>query len=254
MKKGGKTVGGYNVQIAVDEKHKLIVAEQVTQDGNDKKQLEPMMSTAAETLGNDELKGLADTGYHSAEQLDACEQKGFEVVVAEPKHASHQGRDGRFGRDDFEYDAEADVYLCPADEKLRRGGLTRNKNKQYVTYRATTAQCQSCSLREQCLLAKARYRKIQRSIHEAAVERNRERLKGNPKQARDRSSIVEHPFGTFKHNWQMSHFMMRSLPKCQGEFSLMALSYNFKRVLNLVGFEALMSYCAQMQRIRLNFG
>ncbi len=103
------------MQIAVDEKHKLIVAEQVTQDGNDKKQLQPMMTAAAETLGNDELKGLADTGYHSAEQLDACEQKGFEVLVAEPQHASHKGRDGRFGRDDFKYDAEADVYVCPAD-------------------------------------------------------------------------------------------------------------------------------------------
>ena len=52
-------------------------------------------------------------------------------------------------------------------------------------------------------------------------------------------------FGIFKHNWQMRHFMMQTLPKCQSEFSLMALSYNFKRVLILVGFEDLMSYFDQ---------
>ena len=77
------------------------MTEQVTQDGNDKQQLEPMMSDAAETLYNDELKGLADSGYHSAQQLDDCEQKGFVVTVAEPRHASRKGRGGRFGRDDF---------------------------------------------------------------------------------------------------------------------------------------------------------
>ncbi len=87
-----------------------------------------MMTAAAENLGNDELKGLADTGYHSAEQLDGCEQKEFEVTVAEPKLASHKGRDGRFGRDDFKYYAEADVCFCPADEKQRRGGKAAIKS------------------------------------------------------------------------------------------------------------------------------
>ena len=98
----------------------------------------------------------------------------------------------------------------------QRGGKARNKNKQFVTYRVSTTQCQACSPWEQCLSAKSRYRKIQRSVHEAAVERNRQRLKYYPNQARDRSSIVQHFFGTFKHNWQMSHFMMRTSPKCQG--------------------------------------
>ena len=173
-------------------------------------------------------------GITAADQLDGCEQKEFEMVVAEPKLASHKGRDGRFGRDDFKYYAEADVCFCPADEKLRRGGKAAIKHKQYVTCRAVTAQCQACRLQEPCLSEKVRYRKIQRSVHEAAVERHRQRLKEHPTQARDRSSIMEHPFGAFKHNWQNASFMMRTLAKCQCEFSLMALSYNFKRVLSLI--------------------
>jgi len=79
------------------------------------------------------------------------------------------------------------------------------------------------------------------------VAENAQRVQAHPELMRKRSALVEHPFGNLKHSFQMGHFSMRGRPQCQGEFSLMTLSYNFKRVLNVMGLAKLMSYCQWKQ-------
>ena len=166
LSKHGKTVGGYNCQIAVDDKHKLVIAENVVQDGNDSNQLEPMMTKTIEATGNGRLIGLADGGYCSGAQLKSCEDKGIEVYVPAPKQAARRGKGERFDSDDFRYDAQDDTYVCPAGQRLVRGGSTTNKRKLYFVYRSTAAGCRGCSLSHRCLAKGKSSRSVQRWEHE----------------------------------------------------------------------------------------
>ena len=250
LAKKGKTVGGYNCQIAVDERHKLIVAEDVVQDGNDSAQLEPMMTKAREAMGSERLVGLADSGYFNGVQLKSCEEEGMEAYVPIPAQAVRKGKEGRFGSDDFRYDAQDDSYVCPAGERLTRGGTTLVRGKLYFIYRATAAVCRNCSLSGRCLPKLNSARRIQRWEHEDMVDRHRRKMSAAALLMRRRSTLVEHPFGTLRRWAGMEHFLMRGLDKCRGEFSLMTLGYNFKRVMNLLGEAPFTEYCLQKQRLR----
>ncbi len=234
------------MQIAVDGKHKLIVASEATQDGNDRQQLVPMLEKAREIPQSERLVGLADTGYHSGEQIQRAEELGFEVYVPEPKAITAAEKDGRFTRERFRYDAAEDRHTCPNGETLEACGKPQERGGKLVqAHKSKVSACAACPLRVQCLTANAAYKKLERWQHEAAVERHRQRMAQAGGRMRKRSQLAEHPFGTLKHRAGMHHFLMRGLEKCRGEFSLMVLCYNFTRVLNLLGFEALREYCAR---------
>lgn len=246
LTKKGKTTAGYNVQIAVDGQHKLIVASEVTQDGNDRQQLVPMLKKAQDVLRSKHLVGLADTGYHSGEQIQQAEELGFEVYVPEPKTTTAAEKDGRYTRDRFQYDEAEDRYTCPNGATLKACGKPRERDgKRIQVCKSKISACATCPLRAQCLTANARYKKLERWQHEAAVERHHRRMAQAGGRLQRRSQLAEHPFGTLKHRAGMHHFLLRGREKCQGEFSLMVLSYNFTRVLNLLGLEALRDYCAR---------
>ena len=248
LRKGDKTVGGYNCQIAVDDKHKLIVAVDVVQDGNDTRQLEPMMTQSRAATGSAQLSGLADAGYFSGEQLKSCEAQGMEVYVPIPKQACRKGKDGRFGSDDFRYDAQDDTVVCPAGQRLVRDGSDSNKGKLYFNYRSTAAVCRECSLSGRCLAKRESSRRVRRWEHADVIDRHRQKMRTSAQLMRRRGALVEHPFGTIKRWAGMDHFLMRGLVKCRGEFSLMTLSYNFKRVVNVLGGAAFTEYCRHKQR------
>jgi transposase len=82
LSKRGQTMAGYNAQIAVDAKHKLIVAEAVTQDGNDSQQLIPMTNKAQDILASKNLSVLADSGYYEGNQIKHCEDRQITAYVA----------------------------------------------------------------------------------------------------------------------------------------------------------------------------
>ena len=248
LRKGDKTAGGYNCQIAVDDKHKLIVAVDVVQDGNDTRQLEPMMTQSRAATGSARLSGLADAGYFSGEQLKSCEAQGMEVYLPIPKHASRKGTGGRFGSEDFRYDAQDDTVVCPAGQRLVRSGSASNKGKLYFNYRTTAAVCRECSLSGRCLAKRESRRRVQRWEHADVIDRHRQKMRASAQLMRRRGALVEHPFGTIKRWAGMDHFLMRGLVKCRGEFSLMTLSTNFKRVVNVLGGAAFTEYCRHKQR------
>ena len=248
LSKRGQTTGGYNVQIAVDSKHKLIVAEEVTQDGNDTAQLSPMLEKAQKILQSDNLTGLADSGYFDGSQIKTCEENNITVYVAVPDKSKRIAEQGRFTREQFNYDAEQDCYVCPQGETLNRCGQPRNReNKHYIRYKSKASLCGQCPLRSQCLGEKTKLRQIERWEHEAVVERHKQRMKQRPDAMKERAALAEHPFGTLKNRAGAQHFLMRGLEKCRGEFSLMVLGYNFSRVLVLLGVERLRDYCVQRQ-------
>lgn len=245
MTKRGHTVAGYNAQIAVDSLHKLIVADDVTQDGNDTQQLTPMLAKAQNILQSDHLTGLGDAGYYDGEQIKTCEEQGIQVYVAIPDKSKAIAAQGRYTRDQFRYDAGQNIYTCPNNQTLSPNGKQQKNGKTYTRYQSKTAHCNQCPLAKHCLTEKARVKQLYRWEHEAVVERHKERMAQNPNSMKKRAALVEHPFGTLKHRAGMHHFLMRGLEKCRGEFSLMTLAYNFTRVLNILGVDKLRDYCVQ---------
>ena len=254
LNKGNGTLAGYNVQIAVDDKHKLIVASDVTNDGNDKHQLHRMAAMAKQELEVEELEALADAGFHEAENLALCEQDNITTYVPEPNTSAKTESQGRFTRDAFRYDADRNVYVCPnAQDLTQRGQPTEHKGKMRTRYASSAEQCKTCPLREKCLAEKTKVRQIYRSEHEEVVERQRARMKeAGGEKMRERSALAEHPFGTLKHRAGWSHFLVRGFEKVGGEWALMATCYNFARVLNIIGLEAFKEYCLKRQKNQQN--
>ena len=244
LSKSGQVVAGYNVQIAVDEKYKLIVASEVVNDGNDTGQLHKMAKAAKDELEAETLTALADTGYYNCNALKACEDNGILAYVPQAKRTARLKAQGRISHEEFAYDADNDVYRCPAGQLLSpsKARKINTGGRVEIRYTSRKADCGACALRSRCLSAKTPTRTIQRWEHEAVLERYRLRMKNAQVQMRRRAELAEHPFGTLKCRAGYRHFLLRGFNKVRGEWSLMALCYNLSRALKVLGMEALMAY------------
>jgi transposase len=245
LSKNGQVVAGYNVQIAVDDKHKLIVASEVVNDGNDTGQLHNMAKAAKDELGVETLTALADTGYYNGNTLKACEEDGIVAYVPQAKRTARLEAQDRISHEAFAYDAEANVYRCPAGRLLSpTDGRKTNGNRVEIRYVSRKSDCDACALRSRCLSAKTPTRTVYRWEHEAVLERHRARMQDAEARMRRRAELAEHPFGTLKCRAGYRHFLVRGFDKVRGEWSLMALCYNFSRVLSILGLDSLMAYLA----------
>jgi transposase len=231
MKTRAGTEVCYNVQTAVDAKHKLIVANDVTNEGVDATQLAPMARQAQAILRADQLSVVADQGYASTNGVRECLEDGITPYVPKPV-TSANGPLGLFTKDDFQYDAENDCYICPADQRLTFRFETEEKGRQ-VRYYETSA-CGTCPLKPECTRNK-RNRRISRHADDHVLEQMRQRIATRPGLMRQRKAIVEHPFGTIKRTMAQGYFLTRGLRNVRAEFSLSVLAYNMKRVFNIVG-------------------
>jgi transposase len=246
LSKRGQTVAGYNVQIAVDDKHKLIVASEVVNDGNDTGQLHTMATAAKQELGAETLTVLADTGYYNGNALKACEEDGIIAYVPQAKRTARLEAQGRMSHEEFVYDADQDAYRCPAGLLLTPSDCRKtNGGRIEIRYTSRKADCDACPLRSRCLSAKTPTRTVYRWEHEAVLERHRARMKDAAALMRRRAELAEHPFGTLKCRAGYRHFLVRGFNKVRGEWSLMALCYNFSRVLTIVGIDRLIAYLAK---------
>jgi transposase len=228
-------VVGYNVQAAVDAKHHLIVAHEVTNVGNDRAQLTNMAGQAKAAMGTDTLDVLADRGYFSGEEVLACEPLGVTPYVPKPLTSGSKAK-GRFGKQDFVYLADADVYRCPAGERLTRRFSSVEDGKTLHTY--WTTKCVDCPLKQQCTSSSER--RIKRWEHEAVIDAMQERLDRTPHAMSIRRATVEHPFGTLKAWMGATHFKTRTLDKVRTEMSFHVLAYNLKRMIAILGVQPLM--------------
>jgi transposase len=232
----GSGVVGYNVQVAVETQHHLIVAHEVTNDGCDLAQLSVMGKQAKAALEVDQLEAVADRGYWDSEEILACDQAGVTVTLPKPMTSCAKSR-GRFGKQDFVYLPEEDAYRCPAGEKLRY--YYSNVERGLTLRRYWTTACQSCPIKNRCTTAPQR--RITRWEHEEVLEAVQRRLDLNPGAMRQRREVVEHPFGTIKLRMGAIHFLLKRLPKVRGEMALHVLAYNLTRVLNILGIQPLMA-------------
>jgi transposase len=223
----------YNAQTVVDAQHKLIVAFDLTNEGNDQQQLHPMAVQGKDAVGADEVTVVADTGYSNGEHGALCEQDSITAVVPRAATVNPTGAQ-YFSRDQFAYDAESDSWRCPAGETLSLFKTSHTQQKKEYT----TQACGTCPLKAQC--TKAARRVIVRGFHEDAREAMHRRAVADPIWMKHRREMAEHPFGTMKWLMGLPRFLVRGLRKAKAELALGVLSYNLKRVINLFGVPALL--------------
>lgn len=233
MLQQGKSTGlvGYNVQTAVDRKHHLIVAYEVTNVGHDRAQLSKMALAAREAMGIRKLQAFADRGYFNSTELKTCEDAGITTFVPKPL-TSNAKAEGRFGKTDFIYVARDDEYQCPAGERAIYRFTTVEKPGLKIGLYWPSA-CPRCPMKAQCTTAD--YRRIRRWEHEAVLERAQRRLDRKLDAMTVRRSTIEHVFGTLKHWMGSTHFLMKSMEHVGTEMSLHVLAYNLKRVISVLG-------------------
>ncbi len=232
----GSGVVGYNVQAAVDTEHHLIVTHEVTNVGNDRAQLSPIAKQAKAALEVERLEVVADRGYFDSEEILACENADITVTLPKPQTSGAKAQ-GRFGKQDFRYVTEEDVYICPAGERLTY--RYTNEEKGLVLRRYWTSACQGCAIKHLCTTGKER--RVTRWEHEHVLEAVQRRLDENPEKMRQRRETVEHPFGTIKARMGATHFLMKRLKNVRTEMALSVLAYNLTRVMNILGIAPLMA-------------
>jgi len=237
MKTGeGAAKVAYNVQSAVDAKHSLIVAHEVTQELSDNRSLAPMGQAAQKSLGADTLKVVADAGYSNAEQAAQCEACGILPYVPANRSANNQGEGRYFDKSRFTYDAGSDRYRCPAGEWLTRKQLYRPGRAVFYT----TDACGACALKAHCTGAKQRI--VSRLIDEAALERAQARVSADANAMALRRQTAEHPFGTLKYRiFSHGRFLLRGLRGARTEMALAVLAYNLRRACNVLGLQNITS-------------
>ena len=225
----GTGVVGYNVQTAVDAKHHLVVAHEVTNVGSDRAQLSKMALAAREAMGKKRLRAYADRGYFNGPEIKACADAGIEPLVPKPM-TSNAKAEKRFDKSDFIYIARDDEYQCPAGERAVYR-FTREENGLQIR-RYWTSSCPSCPLKSRC--TPSDYRRVSRWEHEPVLEAMRRRLDRQPDAMTLRRRTVEHVFGTLKHWMGSTHFLTRTLEHVGTEMSLHVLAYNLKRVMQIL--------------------
>jgi len=226
----GSGVVGYNVQVAVDTEHHLIVTHEVTNVGSDRSQLARVAKQTKAALQADRLEAVADRGYFSGEEILACDQAGITVTLPKPITSGIKAK-GRYGKQDFVYLPEEDVYRCPAGERLKY--YYTNVENGLALRRYWTNACRSCALKSRCTTGVQR--RITRWEHEHVLEAVQRGLDENPQAMRRRRETVEHPFGTIKARMGATHFLMKTLPRVAAEMALHVLAYNLTRVINIIG-------------------
>ncbi len=230
MKAGGGSTVSYNVQTAVDSKHHLIVAHEVTNATTDRSQLSSIAKKAKMALDTKTLLVIADPGYYKGEEIAACYDADITALVPKTDTTNRKAK-GQYTKADFSYDAERNEYVCPAGERLTYRFDNVEKGKTLWVYER--AGCSSCPLQSKCTTSNAK--RLKRWEKEQVLDAAEALLKMNPDAMRQRKCLVEHPYGTIKHWMGSTHFLMKRLPNVQAEMSLHVLTYNLRRAINILG-------------------
>ena len=226
---------GYNGQIAVDSKEQIIVASQVTRDATDHYQLKPMVEETERNLGQLPEQTSADAGYSSYDNLEYIEEKETDAYIPDNKLESldeKEDQEKRYDKSNFVYDEDNHRYRCPEGKILTQYTKTNRKGRELTVYRGT--DCSGCPEKAKC--TKAEVRTIMRDGREPLQEKMREKLRSprGKEIYQKRSYTVEPVFGNMK--WNRAHLIMslRGKRKVRGEFILMCLTHNIKKIIRKV--------------------
>jgi len=238
MSKPAHNLMAYNSQICVDDKYKFIVATDVTSSGSDKQELHKMALQTKEVIDNPDLIITADKGYSSAIEIKKCIDDNINTVVPLVRTGQELKNKGKYTKDMFIYNKDKDAYICPNNKLISRtSSLNQSYARTMYLYRSSQTDCNACPIKDKCLGEKTKTKQTQRWEHQELLDRYNSKMKTDGSKAiiKKRSAIVEHPFGTIKRSLGWDHFLVRSKKKVAGENALIMFTYNFKRLLNLIG-------------------
>jgi hypothetical protein len=231
MKSRQGIVPGYNLQAVVapvktaQGSGLLIVAADVVQDQCDMAQLEPMLKQTEDTTDSRPDILLADAGYCSGSNLEACAEIG--QLIAMPI-TQKQALKQPYHKDHFTYDISTDSYSCPLGKTLRFAGIKRSRNKR--RYRSSGAVCTRCSAFGTCTKDRRQGRAIEIGPHEEILQRHREWM--TTKEAKDalrrRKELSEPVFGILKEQQGTRKFLLRGLAHVKAEARLLATAFNLR--------------------------
>jgi len=234
--KGMSRLVCYNVQSAVDSKHHLIVAHEVM-NKPDRGQLCRMGKQAQAALKEKKITVIADKGYYSGVDIKNCQDRGMSVLV--PKgDTSASEKKGIFNRSMFKYDAQKDVYICPANKEMTYRFTGVDKGLTMKRYFLDVFTCRACNLKPQCTRSK-QLRRIGRWEHEDKIESMEALMASTPNSMLIRKQTVEHPFGTIKSWMGSTHFLTRRFKNVSTEMNLHVLAYNLTRMIKIKGAQRL---------------
>ncbi|NPA59582.1 MAG: IS1182 family transposase [Epsilonproteobacteria bacterium] len=255
MSKPSQNLVAYNSQIAVDHKYKFIVATDISTNGHDLKELHSMSIKTKEIVNNPNMIITADKGYYSTKEIKKCIEDGIETIIP-PRctGVNKKIKDGRFAKKHFIYNHEEDCYICPNNQKLMKmKNQYKRDGRMLDIYRVSRKYCQICPLKENCITDKVKNKYVYRWEHENIIDNyNKKMATAKSKNiVRKRGSIVEHPFGTIKRTLGWDHFLVRGKKKVLGENALIMFTYNFKRLLNLIGIVLFKKLCIAIKNNNL---
>jgi transposase len=217
----------FNSQVAV-EANQIIVAADISQSPDDGGSLAPMIEQSRENVAGEAGAILADGGYYSASNMQYIEAEKLDVYM--PMGKGHGQSQGRFSADDFRYEESGDCFICPAGQRLKyrwsrmRGGIERR------IYFSSRSKCKACNYKLGC--TKGEYRALEISEvwkYEQAMKEKLSSAKGANLYGR-RQVMVEPVFGNMKFNLGFGRFLLRGLKKVKGEFMLMCIAHNLKKI------------------------
>jgi len=247
MSKPAHNLMAYNSQIAVDNKYKFIVATDISTQGHDLDQLHNMATKTKEIVDNPHMIVTADKGYYSTKEIKKCIEDDIETIIPPRCTAANKKiKDGRFAKKHFTYNHEDDCYICPNNQILKKAKNQYQRNGRMLDiYRASRYDCQECSVKQNCITNKVKSKCVYRWEHESIIDTYTKKMSTSQAKeiVRKRGSIVEHPFGTIKRALGWDHFLVRSKRKVLGENALIMFTYNFRRLLNLIGIALFKKLC-----------
>ncbi len=255
MSKPAHNLMAYNSQIAVDNKYKFIIATDISTNGHDLDQLYNMAIKSKEILDNEDMIITADKGYYSTREIKKCIEDGIETIIPPRCTAANKKiKCARFSKNQFTYDKKQDCYICPNNKELHKIEKQYERNGRMLdVYRISSTYCKVCPLKQNCLSDKTPNKQMYRWEHEDIIDEYVTKMKTPQakKIVKLRGSIVEHPFGTIKRTLGWDHFLVRSKKKVLGENALIMFTYNFRRLLNLIGIPLFKKLCLAIKNNKL---
>jgi len=236
MKSGMGVKVCYNIQSAVDCRHHLIVAHDVT-NSTDRNQLCRMGKLAQTALKNKDITVLADKGYFSSQDIVDAQDTGMTPLVAK-FDTSGNDKKGFLTKSLFQYNAEKNLYICPAAQELTPRGTITDKGLLHRSYSCSVKICRVCSLKSKCTKG-ATPRKIRRWENADKIDMMTDLLASRTDSMIIRKQTVEHPFGTIKLWMGATHLLTRRFKGVSIEMDLHVLAYNMKRMISIFGVSSL---------------
>jgi transposase len=236
----GGTVPSYNVQLLTDTIHGLVVNVEATTDAIDYRQVEPALQRCKDQLGTLPKQLVADGDYTNHQSVQAAATSGVDFYGSwqqtwKPTKQDALGRSGPFISSAFPYDAEQNVYLCPAGKRLTLHVITHEDNGVHRhVYKAPKAACRCCALRDQCGPKNKRpawRRSVTRTEEPAATIEFKAKMETEAAKQiyGQRSQIAEFPHAWIKERCGLRQFRCRGKSKVSMEAIWACLSYNIIR-------------------------